>query len=107
MNPRGASTSGFRDHRLSPGLATPAFKSLIKPFFIWVSIQVDITVKFSRTNEVKKIEIEKDSNVEQILRKINLKPDTVIVISNDKPVPIDDKITDKQELTIIQVSSGG
>jgi sulfur carrier protein ThiS len=68
---------------------------------------VEITVKLSRTNEIKKIEIEKGSNVEQILRKINLKPDTVVVMSGDKPVPIDDKITDKQELTIIQVSSGG
>ena len=92
MNPCGASTSGFRDHRLSPGLATPAFKSLIKGFFIWVSIQVEITVKLSRNSEIRKIKINKESIVEHVLKKIDIKPDTVIVMSKGKPVPIDDKI---------------
>jgi sulfur carrier protein ThiS len=105
------STSGFRDRRRSPGLATPAtemiVKSLIKEFFIWVSIQVNITVTLSRTKETKKLQIEEGLTVENILKKINLKPDTIIVMSKNKPVPIDTKIKDGQELTILQVSSGG
>ena len=101
------STSGFRDHRLSPGLATPAFKSLIKPFFIWVSIQLEITVKLSRTKEIKKINLQKEPIVLDMLKKINLKPDTVVVLSENKPISIDEELKDGQKLTILQVSSGG
>jgi len=92
-------------------LATPAtdkiVKSLIKPFFISLSIQVKIKVKLSRINKTKEVNLEKGSTIEDLLRKINLKPDTLIVMNKDKPIPIDDNLNDSQELTIIQVSSGG
>jgi len=88
-------------------LATPAFKSLIKPFFIWVSIQVEITVKLSRTKEIKKINLQKEPIVLDMLKKINLKPDTVVVLSENKPISIDEELKDGQKLTILQVSSGG
>jgi sulfur carrier protein ThiS len=107
LNPRGASTSGFRDRRLGPDLATPAFKSLIKPFFIWVSIQVEITVKLSRTKVIKKINLKERSIVEDALKKINLKPDTVIVLNENKPISVDEELKDGQKFTILQVSSGG
>ena len=107
MNPCDASTSGFRDRRLSPGLATPAFKSLIKPFFIWVSIQLEITIKLSRTKAIKKINLQKESIVVDVLEKINLKPDTVIVLNENKPISIDEELKNGQKLTILQVSSGG
>ena len=66
-----------------------------------------ITVKISRTNEIKTIDLDKESTVQDVLIKINLKPDTLIVMNKNKPIPIDDEIKDKQELTILQVSSGG
>ena len=66
-----------------------------------------IKVKLSRINKTKEVNLEKGSTIEELLRKINLKPDTLIVMSKDKPVPIDDTLNDGQELTIIQVSSGG
>jgi len=68
---------------------------------------VNVTVKLSRNNETKKIELEPGSKAEDILKKINLKPDTVIIMHNDKPMPIDEELKDGQELTILQVSSGG
>jgi len=68
---------------------------------------VKITVKISRTNEIKTIDLDKESTVQDVLIKINLKPDTLIVMNKNKPIPIDDEIKDKQELTILQVSSGG
>ncbi len=83
-----------------------SLKSLIKEFFIWVSIQVNITIILSRTRK-RKLEFEKALTVEQVLKKLNLKPDTVIVMSKNYPVPIDDEIKEGQELTILQVSSGG
>ena len=66
-----------------------------------------IKVKLSRINKTKEVNLEKGSTIEDLLRKINLKPDTLIVMNKDKPVPIDDTLNDGQELTIIQVSSGG
>jgi sulfur carrier protein ThiS len=68
---------------------------------------VKIKVKISRTNETKEVSLENGTTVQDLLKKINLKPDTIIVINKDKPIPIDDEIKDGEELTILQVSSGG
>ncbi len=81
--------------------------TFIKPFFIWVSIQLKIKVKLSRTNEIKEVNLENGASVLSLLKKINLKPDTIIVLNNNKPIPIDDELTNGEELTILQVSSGG
>jgi sulfur carrier protein ThiS len=82
-------------------------KSLIKPFFIWVSIQVNITIKISRTNEIKTISLKSGSTIQDVLNKINMKPDTLIVLKNNNPIPIDQELNNDEELTILQVSSGG
>ena len=66
-----------------------------------------IRVNLSRNNETMDIEIQTGSTVNDVLKKINLKPDTVIVMDKDKPIPIDDVVVDGQNLTILQVSSGG
>jgi len=68
---------------------------------------VKITVKLSRTKETKEIHLETESTVNDLLRKMNLKPDTLIVMSNNVPIPIDNALKDGQEVAIIQVSSGG
>jgi len=92
-------------------LATPAtnklVKSLIKPFFISLSIQVKIRVKLLRTKQTQEVDLEKGSTIEDLLIKLNLKPDTIIVMDQKKPLPITDELNDSQELTILQVSSGG
>ncbi len=79
----------------------------MKGFFIFLSIQVKITVKLSRTRETKEIHLETGSTVTDLLRKMNLKPDTFIVMSDNVPIPIDNTLKDGQEVAIIQVSSGG
>lgn len=66
-----------------------------------------IKVKLSRSNEIKEIDLETGSTVENILKKLNLKPDTVIIMNKYKTIPVDDEIKDEEELTILQVSSGG
>ena len=68
---------------------------------------MEIKVKISRTKETREINVEPGSTVEYLLKKIKLKPDTLIVMSNNKPIPIDDVLNNNQELTIIQVASGG
>jgi len=66
-----------------------------------------IKITLSRTNETKEIEMQTGSTVNELLKKINLKPDTIIVMNKDKPIPIDTKINNDEEFMIIQVSSGG
>ncbi len=66
-----------------------------------------ITITFSRTKEKRKLEFKKPLTVEHVLKKLNLKPDTVIVMNKNHPVPIDDEIKDGEEINILQVSSGG
>jgi len=68
---------------------------------------VKISVKLSRTKEIKVIDLKEGSTVLDLLKKINLKPDTIIVMKKNSPIPIDDVLKDKQSLSIIMVSSGG
>jgi sulfur carrier protein ThiS len=68
---------------------------------------VKVTVKLSRNNETKNIQLGNGSDLEDVLKKLNLKPDTVIIMNDNKPVPIDEEIKDGEEFTILQVSSGG
>ncbi len=82
-------------------------KSLIKDFFIWVSIQLKIKVRIPKTNAIKEIQLTKGSNVGDLLKNLNVRPDTVIVMSKNMPIPVDDTLNENQEVTIIQVASGG
>lgn len=66
-----------------------------------------VKVNLLRSNETKEIQINAASTIETILKNLNIKPDTVIVMENKKPLPIDDKLKDGQEISIMQVSSGG
>jgi len=68
---------------------------------------MDIQVNLSRTNKTKKINLKKGSTIIDLLKKIDIKPDTVIIMKDNKPIPIDEELNTNQELTIIQVSSGG
>jgi sulfur carrier protein ThiS len=68
---------------------------------------VKISVKLSREKEKKEIDIKDGSTVMDLLKELNLKPDTLIVLNNDLPIPVDDLLKDKQNLSIILVSSGG
>ena len=66
-----------------------------------------IRVNISRSDKIKDIQINKNSTILDLLNKLDLKPDTVIVMRDNMPIPIDETLTDDQELSIIIVSSGG
>ena len=66
-----------------------------------------IRVNISRSDKIKEIKINKNSTILDLLNKLDLKPDTVIVMKDNMPIPIDEKLTDDQDLSIIIVSSGG
>ena len=66
-----------------------------------------IHVKILPKNVTDEIDIKSGSKMYDLLKKINLKPDNIIILRDNTPVPVDDILTDEQELTIIQVASGG
>jgi len=68
---------------------------------------MEITIKMQRTQETKKIKLDNNSTIDDLLKKIDIKPDTVIVMHKNKPVPIDNVLKDGQEINILEVSSGG
>ena len=82
-------------------------KSLIKGVFIWLSIQLKIHVKILPQNLTKEVTIDKQGSLYEMLQKLNLKPDNIIILRGNTPVPVDDVLTEEQDLTIIQVASGG
>jgi sulfur carrier protein ThiS len=68
---------------------------------------VNIQVTISRTKETKNIELPNKSTAEKLLNKLEIKPDTVLILSGNKPIPIDAELENNQEISILQVSSGG
>ena len=66
-----------------------------------------ITITLVPQNAVKDVDIQKGSTVCDLIRKMNLKPDAVIVLHNNRPIPIDETLDDQKNLHIIQVASGG
>ena len=68
---------------------------------------MNVTVKLLRNNETRKIKLKSGSKAEDVLKKMNLRPDTVIIMCEKQPIPVDEEIKEGQDLTILQVSSGG
>jgi len=66
-----------------------------------------IRVKLIPQNTYQEIDIKEGSTIIDLLRIIHRRPDSVIVLKNKTPLPIDDIIPEDQELSIIQVASGG
>ena len=66
-----------------------------------------IKVNIARSNETKTVTVDKDYKISDLLKDLEVKPDSTIIMINKKPVPIDSLLEDGQELTLIEVSSGG
>lgn len=66
-----------------------------------------IRVKLIPQNISQEIEIQRGSTIIDLLRILHRRPDSVIVLKNKTPLPVDDIIPDAQELSIVQVASGG
>lgn len=60
---------------------------------------------FARTKETKRMEFEGALN--DLLKQTAINKETVIVIRNDTIITEEDKITNKDKLTIIPIISGG
>ena len=79
----------------------------MKGVFIWLSILLKIRVTIQPKNTTQTIEIQKGAQFYDLLQKMELKPDNIIILNKNTPVPVDDIIDSISELIIIQVASGG
>jgi len=68
---------------------------------------VKLKINFSGSDKIKEIEINNGLLISDLLKKINLNTNKTIVLRNNTPIPIDEKIIEGEILTIIEVSSGG
>lgn len=66
-----------------------------------------ISVTILPDNSLKEVEIKSGSKIFDLIKKIHLKPDALIVLKDSKPIPIDEILSEGQKLTILQVASGG
>jgi sulfur carrier protein ThiS len=66
-----------------------------------------ITVKRTPGNTMQEIALPNGATVADLLRQMHLRPDAYIVLQNKTPIPLDEKVTEEQELCLIQVASGG
>jgi sulfur carrier protein ThiS len=66
-----------------------------------------IRVKLIPQNTYQQVDLKEDSTIADLLQILHRRPDSVIVLKNKTPLPVDDVIPDSQELSIIQVASGG
>ncbi|NMX21565.1 hypothetical protein C5S30_03850 [ANME-1 cluster archaeon GoMg4] len=61
--------------------------------------------------EEKRIEVLQDDTYENVLEKLKINPEEVVVLRNGKPVPEDEQVVDEknasEEITIIRIVSGG
>ena len=66
-----------------------------------------LTVTVEPGDKNHKIDVQKNKSVSDIIQKLDMKPDGVIVLRNNIPIPIDESITTEDPLKIIRVASGG
>jgi len=92
-------------------LATPASEERGQKFnqrLFYIDIgSMKITVKIVPSNASKEVTVKTGSTVSEVLKKMQLKPESFIVLLNNTPIPIDDCLNDDHNLTLLQVASGG
>jgi len=67
-----------------------------------------IEIKLYPENKTTALDFKVESaTVMDVLSRLNIKPDTVVVIKDNDPIPIDEDVNDGDKLKIIKVASGG
>ena len=79
----------------------------MKPFFIWVSIPLEVTVNLPQRKTSKIINVDKNDSVDSVIQKLGFHPDTIVVLCDNKPIPETKKITKNMCITILEITSKG
>ena len=68
-------------------------------------MKVNVIVFEAKTRE--ELELPENATSYDILKKLDLRPDTLIITRNNQPIPIDEELIDNDEIKLIRVISGG
>jgi sulfur carrier protein ThiS len=66
-----------------------------------------VNVKLLPERDVRTVELEKGADGFKLLSAVGINPENVIIIRGDKPIPVDSKIRQGDDLKVIRVVSGG
>jgi len=69
--------------------------------------KINVNVFIDRENKNKTIELDNNSLVADLLKKLNINPVTVIVSRNNELILEDEKLKNDDEIKILSVISGG
>lgn len=58
-------------------------------------------------NKTKKVKIKENAKVIDLLKKLNINPEIVIVLRGKLPLPIDEILKDGEKIKVVRVVSGG
>jgi sulfur carrier protein ThiS len=79
----------------------------MKPFFIWVSITLEVTINVPQKKLTKKICVVENDTVGSVIEKLGFHLDTIVVLKNEKPIPETSSINKNTELMILEITSKG
>ncbi len=69
--------------------------------------KISISVFIDRENKNTNLELDNDTLVADLLKKLNINPVTAIATRNGELILEDEKLKDKDEIRILSVISGG
>ncbi len=69
--------------------------------------KINVSVFIEKEDKNNNIELEKDSLVSHLLKKLEINPVTVLVTREDELILEDERLNDKDEIKLLSVISGG
>jgi len=69
------------------------------------SMKISLTILPDKST--KTVEVVKGTLIIDLLRSLKLSPDSLIVLKNNQPIPIDEELHTAESLSILKVASGG
>jgi len=79
----------------------------MKPFFIWVSIPLEVIVDLPQKSTSKTITVKEKDTIGSVMEKLEFDLDTIIVLYNNNPIPETTTITRNMNLTVLEITSKG
>ncbi|MBX8631858.1 MAG: MoaD/ThiS family protein [Thermoplasmata archaeon] len=62
---------------------------------------------FGRSKSESEFVVSPEETVQDLMRRLNIAPDAVVVFRNGEPVPVDEGLSEGDVLTFIEAASGG
>ena len=79
----------------------------MKPFFIWVSIPLEVRLKIPQENSVEKITVDTNKTISSVISNLGYDLDTIVVLYKNQPIPETTTITGDMDLTMLEITSKG